>query len=205
VALGPPHVSAYAFTPEPGTPLGEAVRAGRKTRPEGDDEAAFFDLARTALEAAGYRHYEISNFARPGHETRHHLRYWRRGSYLGLGPSAVSFLGGRRWTAPRTFEAWDDAVPAAPGAWEVDDSDAHGAVETAFLGLRLDAGMRTRDWPAAVGEAERAAGRDAAADLAARGSLVPTAEGWRVPRALRGLTDSVVLAWERRARVRAAS
>jgi oxygen-independent coproporphyrinogen-3 oxidase len=205
VALGPPHVSAYAFTPEPGTPLGDAVRSGRRTRPEGDDEAAYFELARVALEAAGYRHYEVSNFARPGHETRHHLRYWRRGSYLGLGPSAVSFLGGRRATAPRTLEAWYDAVAAAPAAWELDDSDAHGAVETAFLGLRLDAGMRAGDWPAAVGDAERSAWRQAAGDLAARGSLVPTAEGWRVPRALRGLTDSVVLAWERRAAVRAAS
>jgi oxygen-independent coproporphyrinogen-3 oxidase len=199
IALGPPHVSAYAFTPEAGTPLGDAVRAGRRTRPEGDAEAAFYDLARTTLEAAGYRHYEISNFARPGFETRHHLRYWRRGSYLGLGPSAVSFLGGRRLAAPRQLEAWRAALAAAPAGWEVDDADAHGAVETAFLGLRLDAGMRTSDWPACLGAGERAAWRAAAGELVAQGRLAPTPEGWRVPRALRGLTDAVVLEWDRRA------
>jgi oxygen-independent coproporphyrinogen-3 oxidase len=195
IALSPPHVSAYAYTPEPGTPLGDAVRAGRKAKPEGDDEAAYFELARDVLEDAGYRHYEVSNFARPGHETRHHLRYWRRGSYLGLGPSAVSYLGGRRWSAPRDLAAWLAAVPDAPAAWEVDESDAHAAFEVAFLGLRLDAGMRFADWPAAVGPEERAAWTAAGDALAARGALVRTGDGFRLPRSARALADEVVSLW----------
>ena len=195
IALGPPHVSAYAYTPEPGTPLGEAVRAGRQAKAEGDDEAAYFELAHDVLAAAGYRHYEVSNFARPGFATRHHLRYWRRGSYLGLGPSAVSFLAGRRVTAPRDLLAWERALPAAPAAWEVDDSDAHAAFETAFLGLRLDTGMRFADWPGAVDEAERAAWTDAGEELVRRGALRRTAEGFRLPRAARALADEAVALW----------
>ncbi len=195
IELAPPHVSAYAYTPEPGTPLGDAVRAGRKSKPEGDDEAAYFELARDTLEAAGYRHYEVSNFARPGHETLHHLRYWRRGSYLGLGPSAVSFLGGRRLAAPRDLLAWEAALADAPAAWEVDDSDAHAAFETAFLGLRLDAGMRLADWPPSLPEAERAAWLAAGEALVGRGALVRTAAGFRLPRAARALADEVVAVW----------
>ncbi|MEO6463009.1 MAG: radical SAM family heme chaperone HemW [Candidatus Eisenbacteria bacterium] len=195
IALGPPHVSAYAYTPEPGTPLGDAVRAGRKAKPEGDDEAAYFELAHDTLEAAGYRHYEVSNFARPGFATRHHLRYWRRGSYLGLGPSAVSFLGGRRVTAPRDLLAWERALPDAPAAWEVDDSDAHAAFETAFLGLRLDGGMRLADWPARVTPGERAAWIRAGDELVRRGALVRTAAGFRLPRAARALADEAVALW----------
>ena len=202
IALAPPHVSAYAYTPEPGTPMGEAVRAGRTTRPEGDDEAACLDLAHDVLAAAGYRHYEVSNFARPGFATRHHLRYWRRGSYLGLGPSAVSFLGGRRLAAPRDLLAWERALPGAPAAWEIDEADAHAAFETAFLGLRLDVGMRIADWPPAVDEAERAAWIAAGERLVARGALVRTAEGFRLPRARRALADEAVALWRDLAQVR---
>ena len=196
VALDPPHVSAYAYTPEPGTPMGEKVNAGRLARPDTDGEAAFFALAQETLGAAGYRHYEISNFARPGHETLHHLRYWRRGSWLGLGPSAVSFLAGRRETAPRDLLAWASAVPQAPFGWEVDDSAAHALVETAFLGLRLDVGMRFADLPDEVPAAERARWRAAGEVLVARGLLVPTDDGFRVPARERARTDGVVLAWQ---------
>lgn len=196
VALAPPHVSAYAYTPEAGTPMGERVNRGTLARPDGDAEAAMFELARDVLEAAGYRHYEVSNFARPGFESRHHLRYWRRQSYLGLGPSAASFLGGKRLVAPRTLEAWASALADAPAAWEVDDSDAHALVETAFLGLRLDVGMRFADLPAHVPDEARARWRDAGALLVGRGLLAATADGFRLPRGERARADAVVLAWQ---------
>ncbi len=196
IALDPPHVSAYAYTPEPGTPMGEKVNAGRLARPDSDGEAACFELAHTMLGAAGYRHYEISNFARAGHETLHHLRYWRRGSWLGLGPSAVSFLAGRRETAPRDLLAWAAAVPQAPFGWEVDDSRAHAFVETVFLGLRLDTGMRFADLPADVPADERADWQAAGTILVGRGLLVRTVDGFRLPDAERARTDGVVLAWQ---------
>ena len=196
IALDPPHVAAYAYTPEAGTPMGEAVNSRRLARPDGDDEAALFELVRDVLEAAGYRHYEIGNFARPGHETLHHMRYWRRGSWLGLGPSAVSFLAGRRETAPRDLLAWAAAVPDAPAGWELDDSAAHALVETVFLGLRLDVGVRFADLPAAVSASERARWRAAGEALVARGLLCGTEDGFRVPRVERARTDGIVLAWQ---------
>ncbi len=196
IALDPPHVSAYAYTPEPGTPMGEKVNAGRLARPDTDGEGACFELAQATLGAAGYRHYEISNFARDGFATLHHLRYWRRGSWLGLGPSAVSFLAGRRETAPRDLEAWAAAVPHAPFGWEVDDSRAHALVETVFLGLRLDVGMRFSDLPADVSADERARWEAAGEVLVGRGLLRRTDAGFRLPEAERARTDGVVLAWQ---------
>ncbi len=92
VTFLPDHVSAYALTPEPGTPIHAAVGGGEIALPDDDTVARMYTAARETLRAAGYRHYEISNFARPGKECRHNLKYWRRDGYLGLGPSAHGLL-----------------------------------------------------------------------------------------------------------------
>jgi oxygen-independent coproporphyrinogen-3 oxidase len=196
VALAPAHVSAYAYTAESGTPMGDAVQKGALARPNEDHEAALFERAQETLTAAGFRHYEISNFARPGRETRHHLQYWRRGDYLGLGPSAVSFLDGRRVRAPRGLLEWARALEEgdAPRGWVVDDARPHALFEAAFLGLRLDAGMRFADARGA-GEADVALWRAAGTRLVEEGFLAPTEGGFRVPRAERARTDAIVLRW----------
>jgi putative oxygen-independent coproporphyrinogen III oxidase len=93
VTFLPDHVSAYALTPEPGTPLHAAIRGGGIALPDDDTVARMYTAARETLGSAGYRHYEISNFARPGKECRHNLKYWRRDGYLGLGPAVPR--GGR--------------------------------------------------------------------------------------------------------------
>lgn len=196
LAMGPDHVSAYAYTAEHGTPMGDAVLKGRTVRPDDDAEAGLFDRARETLEAAGLRHYEISNFALPGRETLHHVRYWRRGTYLGLGPSAVSFVDGRRVRAPRGLETWWRSLEdgTAPAGWVVDDARPHAMFETVFLGLRLDVGMRFADAAEASAQ-ERASWRGAAAGLVAAGFLVETPEGFRVPRPERPRTDAIALRW----------
>jgi putative oxygen-independent coproporphyrinogen III oxidase len=114
VALGPEHLSAYALTIEPATKFGRLVAAGRMAEPDDDQLADRYDTACAVLAAAGYRHYEVSNWARdagrgdgggwaarpriPTHASRHNLTYWRRGRYLGLGAGAHEFDGGtRRW------------------------------------------------------------------------------------------------------------
>jgi oxygen-independent coproporphyrinogen-3 oxidase len=88
----PDHVSAYALTPEPGTPIHGAIAGGGIALPDDDAVARMYAAARETLRTAGYRHYEISNFCRPGKECRHNLKYWRRDGYLGLGPSAHGLL-----------------------------------------------------------------------------------------------------------------
>ncbi|MCX7621720.1 MAG: radical SAM family heme chaperone HemW [Acidimicrobiales bacterium] len=91
--LEPSHISAYALTVEPGTPLA----ADRGRHPDDDDQADKYLLAAEVLEAAGYEWYEVSNWARPGYECQHNLLYWLQGAYRGFGCAAHSHLAGRRW------------------------------------------------------------------------------------------------------------
>lgn len=98
VALNIPHLSCYALTVEPGTALDTMIRRQQKPDVIPDDQARQFLLLVNQLEQAGYEQYEISNFARPGHRSRHNSSYWQGKSYLGLGPSAHSFNGSsRQW------------------------------------------------------------------------------------------------------------
>ena len=92
VTFLPDHVSAYALAPEPGTPIHGAIAGGGIVLPDDDAVARMYAAGRETLGAAGYCHYEISNFCRPGKECRHNLKYWRRDGYLGLGPSAHGLL-----------------------------------------------------------------------------------------------------------------
>ena len=104
----PPHVSAYALTVEPGTPLA----ADPARHPDDDDQADKYLLAEELLAAAGLVSYEISNWARPGHECRHNLLYWSQGEYRGIGCAAHSHEGGRRWWNVRTPERYMARVAA---------------------------------------------------------------------------------------------
>ena len=102
VALAPDHLSAYALTIEPATRFGRLVAAGRMREPDEDLLADRYALTCEVLAAAGYQHYEVSNWARPGHASRHNRTYWRRGHYLGLGAGAHEFTGEtRRWNTGR--------------------------------------------------------------------------------------------------------
>ncbi len=92
------HVSAYALTVEPGTALAVQVEQGRVVLPDEDEVVRQYHELHDQFEAAGFRQYEVSNYARPGYESKHNSRYWDRTPYLGLGPAAHSFDGKhRRW------------------------------------------------------------------------------------------------------------
>ena len=91
--LKPEHVSLYMLDQDLPTPLDKTGRF--LEMPNEDEHAAFYETARAFLKNEGYRHYEISNFARPGFECRHNLVYWRRGDYLGIGPAAHGQIGNR--------------------------------------------------------------------------------------------------------------
>ncbi|MDZ7673922.1 MAG: radical SAM family heme chaperone HemW [Acidimicrobiales bacterium] len=104
--LGPPHISAYGLTVEPGTPLA----ADDSRHPDDDDQATKYLRTVEVLGAAGYDWYEVSNWARPGHECRHNRLYWDAGEYVGFGCAAHSHRAGRRWWNLRTPERYIDAV-----------------------------------------------------------------------------------------------
>ena len=106
----PPHISAYALTVEPGTPLADQ----RDRHPDDDDQADKYVVADEVLSSAGLGNYEVSNWASPGHECRHNLLYWRQGNYRGFGCAAHSHEDGRRWWNVRTPDRYialvDDAA-----------------------------------------------------------------------------------------------
>jgi len=137
--LEPPHVSAYGLTVEAGTPLA----ADPDRHPDDDDLADKYLLADRVLGAAGLGWYEVSNWARPGHECRHNRLYWSGGDYLGFGCAAHSHRAGRRWWNLRTPERWLDAVEAGrptEAAGEVLDEEER-ALEALQLALRTREGV----------------------------------------------------------------
>jgi len=144
VALGPEHLSAYALGIEPATRFGRLVAAGRMTAPDDDLLADRYEAACTALAAAGYAHYEVSNWARGlGHASRHNLTYWRRGRYLGLGAGAHEFDGATRSWNVAGVPAYLQAVRAArrPTAGRERLDAAEARFEALALRLRTADGL----------------------------------------------------------------
>jgi putative oxygen-independent coproporphyrinogen III oxidase len=139
LALDPPHVSAYGLTVEPGTPLAEQPAR----HPDDDDQADKYELADDRLVARGLANYEISNWARHGHECRHNLIYWRQQDYRGFGCAAHSHRDGRRWWNVRTPDRYIDLVAAGQpteAAGETLD-DATRRFERLELQLRMPDGV----------------------------------------------------------------
>ena len=142
IELEPDHLSCYALTVEPATPLGRLVADGRRDPTDDDVQADRYTIADARLGAAGYQWYEISNWARPGGACRHNLAYWRGGDYLAIGCAAHGNLGGRRWWNVRTPERYIECIvsgrsPEAGG--EVLDP-ARRAEEAWALALRTREG-----------------------------------------------------------------
>ncbi len=143
LALGTEHLSLYALTLEPGTRFERLHAGGKLELPDEDAELAMYERSITLLTAAGYEHYEVSNFARPGFRSRHNQVYWRNEEYLGIGPGAVSYLDGRRWKRERLPARYNRKVAeGADLSVESERLDLSGALgETMMLGLRLRDGM----------------------------------------------------------------
>ena len=143
IETGPDHVSLYLLELYPNAPLKEDMaRAGWSLAPD-EDAAEMYLCGLAALDAAGYQQYEISNVCRDGRESRHNLKYWTDGEWLGLGCGAHSTRGGKRWkNVSGTGEYLDRVVNGRPTAEDVRSMSAHERLEDAlFTGLRLTDGL----------------------------------------------------------------
>jgi len=171
VALGVPHVSAYALTLEPGTPFARAAAAGRLPLPDEDTVVAMAALLRAHLGAAGVHRYEISSYARAGHRARHNQRYWLRRDVLGLGPSAASLLGDRRLSNARGLGPWRSALRAGelPAAEDERLDPAEARREALYLGLRQSDGVSRAEYLRRYGGAPEAFAGPELGRLRARG------------------------------------
>lgn len=149
LALEPTHLSCYGLTFEPGTPLTARRDAGLIEPVDEDLEASMYEAAIDRLAAAGFEHYEISNWARPGHRCRHNLIYWTNGQWWPLGPGAAGHVtghvgghvaghsGGWRWMNVPDLSAYLSSGPLPP-ICDVEHLDADGRIgEELMLGLRL--------------------------------------------------------------------
>ena len=112
VALEPHHISIYDLTIEPQTVFGKRYKPGAAPLPTDDDTATMYRRAQAFLTRQGYNHYEVSNYALPGHECRHNLTYWRNQAYLGFGMGATSYIGYQRVSRPRTLKTYKEWVAA---------------------------------------------------------------------------------------------
>jgi oxygen-independent coproporphyrinogen-3 oxidase len=197
VAMDVPHVSVYALSLEPGARLAQAVEAGAVELPDAEAQLAALATAEEVLGAAGLARYEISNYARPGSECRHNLACWRGEDYIGLGPSASSRAGLRRWTnhADLGGYARDVIKGLLPPREEEELEPPADAEERLVFGVRLLEGVnpaafvgrypaaapRVAEWTATLARLERQ-------ELTAR-----TADGgWRLTPRGREVADAVV-------------
>jgi putative oxygen-independent coproporphyrinogen III oxidase len=143
VSLRPEHLSCYALTIEPATSLGRQVAAGLIPPPDPDLQADMYDLACDALRDAGYEHYEVSNWAVPGHRSVHNMGYWEGRPYLGLGAGAHSYRDGLRWwdvRPPQQYMAMLARGQKPVGGSERPTTDER-RLERLLLGLRVADGI----------------------------------------------------------------
>ena len=145
VDLGTEHLSCYALMYEPGTQLTQLRRHGRIVACDEDLEADMFELTIDELTAAGFEHYEVSNFALPGRRCRSNLIYWQNREYVGIGPSAVSYLEGIRQKNVPDIRKYIEGMQADPESIVVEKerlAPFDRACETAVQMLRLTEGIR---------------------------------------------------------------
>ncbi|MDP0497134.1 MAG: radical SAM family heme chaperone HemW [Verrucomicrobiota bacterium JB024] len=152
IRLGPEHISTYCLTFEEDTALWVKLSQG-KLRRDVPQEAELYQLSWETLEAAGYAQYEVSNFARPGHACIHNLNTWKMTEWIGLGPSAASQFGGRRYANVANLDQWLEGInkDAPARVDEVELTPAILAADSLIFGLRMNAGVDlaqlARDWP----------------------------------------------------------
>lgn len=179
--LGIEHLSCYGLAFEPDTPLGRDLAAGKVRQSDEELQRACYAAAVAAAEQAGMSHYEISNFARPGRQCRHNLTYWHNEQYVGIGPAAASFVGGRRWTNQSHLAGWRRHVEAGRRSRRCEHLTGRAAMaETLMLALRLAEGVDRKRFADRFGQDPVEAFSRAIGRYASQGALVVTTERIRL-------------------------
>jgi oxygen-independent coproporphyrinogen-3 oxidase len=152
--LRPEHLSLYLLDVHEGTPLHDQIARGMRPKPDDDLSAEMYRLMIDELGAAGYEHYEISNFCLPGFQSRHNAKYWTRASYCGFGCSAHSYDGQRRrWANERDMAKYVELIERdeCPIVERTNLNEEDARSEAIFLGLRMMRGIDLQDYRATFG------------------------------------------------------
>ncbi len=152
--LRPEHLSLYLLDVHEGTPLADQIKRGMRPKPDDDLAAEMYLIMVDELSAAGYQHYEISNFCRPGFESRHNTKYWTGDPYYGFGCSAHSYDGDRRrWNNERDVATYVELIEThkSPIVECTVLNDEEARSESIFLGLRLMHGLDLMEYRSRFG------------------------------------------------------
>lgn len=193
--LGPEHLSAYGLTLHEGTPFARWDREGRWPRRDLETEAVMFERLIDRMAAADFHHYEISNWARPGRQSRHNRKYWSACDVHAFGVSAHGVLRGRRVSNARDLEAYIAAGGDGASVSTLEEPPAHDrtrAGEVMMLALRRLPGVgwdELTDW---IGNDPRAMYRKELEELGAGGLLIADDAGLRLTRRGLMVADSVM-------------
>ncbi|RCJ28187.1 coproporphyrinogen III oxidase [Nostoc sp. ATCC 43529] len=141
VAASPTHISIYDLTIEPGTAFGRYYKPGEGPLPTDETTVKMYEMAQQVLTDAGYEHYEISNYAQPGHQCRHNRVYWENRPYYGFGMGAASYIEGKRFTRPRKTKEYYQWVQGGAAIDCEVTPPKEVLLETLMLGLRLAEGV----------------------------------------------------------------
>ncbi len=138
VALGTQHISAYSLIVEPNTPLYRMVESKQIIPSPTEEDAEMYEFTMSFLKEHGFRHYEVSNYARTGNISRHNMNYWNHSNYIGFGPSAHSFWVDRRWWNVKNLQLYIDRIAAnkVPVEGEETLTKQQAFDESIMLGLR---------------------------------------------------------------------
>ncbi|MEZ7898895.1 MAG: radical SAM family heme chaperone HemW [Flaviflexus sp.] len=201
ISMNPDHISAYGLGIEPGTKMGQQVKRGILPDTDPDDLAAKYEIADEMLSEAGYSWYEVSNWSKPGHQSRHNMAYWRNNNWWGFGPGAHSHINGTRFWNVKHPRTWAERLKAgeSPAAAREILSPEERSEEDIMLGIRLAEGLPLTAGLAGPGEAPNRAAlagrRHKTMLLASDGLLDPTElAGGRMVLTLKGrlLADTVI-------------
>jgi oxygen-independent coproporphyrinogen-3 oxidase len=195
VSLRPSHLSCYQLTVEKGTPLHQEAAQGRVLLPDENSQAEFFFFTSEFLQKEGYLHYEVSNFALPGHESRHNRKYWDHTPYLGLGPSAHSFRAHQRHWNISSVDGYSNALTTGhlPIEGKETLNQENLRMESLFLGFRTRAGICLQDYNLRFG-GDLLKEKKGAIDHLVRGGFLEIKDGFLRP-AIKGMAiaDSLAL------------
>jgi oxygen-independent coproporphyrinogen-3 oxidase len=194
IAFAPAHVSVYGLTIEARTPFDRRRQRGQLSVPDDEVQAAMFERAEQFLTAAGYVHYEISNYALPGWRSRHNLHYWCHGEYLGFGAGAHTYFEGYRWENERLPSRYIRAIAERGEAMaEREDIDAvRRTHEGLMVGLRLREGIDLATFATAYGVALESTYAQPIAELAQAGYVQVTEGHLRLTARGRLVADAVL-------------
>lgn len=155
IAASPQHISVYDLTIEPQTPFGKQYQPGEHPLPSESTTVDMYRLAQRTLTAAGYDHYEISNYAQPGHQCRHNRTYWQNRPFYGFGMGATSYTQGQRFARPRTqktYRQWLHQYQQADGILDEPEQPLiEQLTDGLMVGLRLAEGIDLTPFSQALG------------------------------------------------------